>query len=107
MQRRGPTDGNVGSAGIHDAAGGLALDGVKVLAHARVVGGAAARLLLDGIVEARQRARRDVASRLSARRGGEGEGEEGVLHFEVLWWREEEGFEASWLMDAAKSDCSC
>lgn len=75
-------DGNVGAAGLNDTAGGSALDGVKVLADTGVVSGVAAGVLLNGVVEASDGALGDVASRLGGNRGGEGEGNERVLHLE-------------------------
>ena len=73
---RPQTQGNVPAALLKNAAGGIGLNGRNVLADAsEVVGGALD--VLDGVVEAGQRALGNVATTLGADHGGEGDCHDG------------------------------
>lgn len=84
--RKGHTQGNVGTAGIEDAAGGSTLDGVELGADAGVVVDGAVGLALDGVVKAGDGALGDVLEGLGAGQGGGEDGGVSVLHFEKMFW---------------------
>lgn len=75
------TQGNVGAALFEDTAGRSTTDLGEVLADARNVGGLAAGLAGDGIVQARESTAGDIISGLGLDGGSEGKGDKGVLHF--------------------------
>jgi hypothetical protein len=77
------TQGDVSTAVGEDTASGSTLDTVDVGAGAGEVGSLAARLRRDGVVDAGDGALGDIIPSLGTRGGGEGEGDESVLHFEL------------------------
>jgi hypothetical protein len=79
---RGRTDGNGGAALLQDTGGGIALDGVEVLANTGEVGDLAVGVVTNGLVKARDGALGDVGEGLGLGNGGEGNGGESVLHLD-------------------------
>lgn len=76
------TQGSLGTALGDDTASGSALDGAEVLTDASVVGGLAVRLARDGLIETGDGTRGHVIDGLGTHNGGEGNGDERVLHVE-------------------------
>lgn len=76
------TQGSIGTALLEDTRSGVALERLEVLADAAIVVGGAAGLGLDNVVEAADGTLRDVGAALGADGGGEGNGDEGELHFD-------------------------
>lgn len=88
------TQGNISTALLEDTAGSSTTDLGEVLADARNIGGLAAGLAGDGIVQAGESTAGDILSGLGLDGGSEGKGDKGVLHFGglVCWVSKNEGY---------------
>lgn len=83
------TQSGLGTASLEDTAGGSPLDGREggLVADAGEISGRAGALAGNGIVDAGKSALGDVREGLGTHNGGEGNGNDSVLHFDGVEYR--------------------